>query len=243
MTPPPVISVVMPVFNGAAWLAASLASIRGQDGPAREIILVDDGSTDDSERVARQAAPEVRYFRQENRGQSAARNAGVGQARGALIAFLDQDDLWPAGSLAVREQALAAQPNALFVLGLTRFVGPVPAVEPWVAPNLGAGLFRRELFARIGPFNETHRLVDDVEWFLRIREAGLPYATLAAETLHYRRGTGGATSGRSWHDPELRAAVRASLARRRLATGRAGELPLLSGSPRDPRAVGPVNPQ
>lgn len=241
MNNPPAISVVMPVFNGARWLPDSLASIQRQEVPGIEIVLIDDGSTDDSTSVARAAVPGLRCFRQENRGQAAARNAGVKEARGILVAFLDQDDVWPDGSLAVRVNALQASPAALFVLGRTRFLRSGTAPEPWVATNLGAGLYRRELFGRAGLFNEDCRLTDDIEWFLRIRESGLPYVTLPQETLHYRRDTGGITHGRSWRDPELAATVRASLARRRQAGATAGELPLLSGSKNDPRATGPVN--
>lgn len=243
MSGPPVISVIMPVFNGAAWLAESLASVRRQQVAGLELIVVDDGSTDGSAAVLRACAPEATYFRQENRGPSAARNAGLDRARAGLIAFLDQDDLWPDGSLEVRLQALQADARALFVLGRTRFLfaGPGQDTAPWVSPNLGAGLYRREVFARLGRFNEATRLTDDVEWSLRLREAGLPYVTLSEETLHYRRGTGGVTSGRTWRDAELLATVRESLARRRQAGGPAQELPLLSGARQDPRATGPVN--
>ena len=241
MTPPPAISVVMPVYNGGAWLATALDSIQRQARPDLEIILIDDGSTDGIAQLARRLAPDAHCFRQENRGCAAARNAGVARARGDWIAFLDVDDTWPEGSLAARVRALEANPTALFVLGRTRFVAAPAAAEPWVATNLGAGLYRRELFARVGPFNEACRLADDVEWFMRIREQGMPYVTLPDETLHYRRDTGGLTAGRSWRDPELATVVRASLARRRRADGRAQELRLLSGSRHDPRATGRVN--
>lgn len=241
MNPEPVVSVIMPVYNGARWLPDSLGSIRRQGVAGLELIVVDDGSTDGSAETVVRLAPEARCLRQENRGPSAARNAGLALARADLIAFLDHDDVWPENSLSVRLRALQAAPAVFFVVGRTRFLGGAAGVEPWVSPNLGAGLYRRSLFTRLGGFNEQSRLTDDVEWALRLREAGLAYLTLSEVTLHYRRDTGGVTHGRSWRDAELLATLRDSLARRRQATGRAAELPLLSGSRADPRANGFVN--
>lgn len=236
----PTVSVVMPVYNGARWLPDSLGSIVRQAVPGVELIVVDDGSSEDIASVVRAHYPAAAYFRQPNRGPAAARNAGLSRARGACIAFLDQDDSWPDGSLALRLRALTDDPAALFVLGRTRFVAARGAPEPWVATNFGAGLYRRELFNRIGLLNERCGLTDDLEWFLRVREAAVPYVILAEETLHYRRDTGGLTAGRSWGELEVLATLRASLARRR-ANGVAAEMPLLSGSRDNPRAAGPVN--
>jgi len=237
---PPTVSVVVPVFNRTCWLPESLGSIMRQAVPGLEIIVVDDGSTEEIESVVRAHCPAADYFRQANRGPAAARNAGVARARGTYVAFLDDDDTWPEGSLAARMRALAEDPAALFVLGRTRFVAAPGAPEPWVATNLGAGLFRRDLFDRVGLLNERCGLTDDLDWFLRVREAAVPYVILADETLHYRRDTGGLTSGRSWGELEVLGTLRASLARRR-ANGVAAEMPLLSGSKDNPRAVGPVN--
>jgi len=235
------VSVILPVYNRTRWLPESLASIRRQAVPDLEIIVLDDGSTEDVAGVVRVHCPEARYVRQENRGPAAARNAALAHATGAFIAFLDHDDVWPDGSLAARLRALVENPAALFVLGRTRFLATGETPEPWVSPNLGAGLYRRELFARVGLLNEQHEFMEDVEWFLRVREARLPYVAIADVTLHYRRDTGGLTQGRSWGEAAVLSTVRASLARRRQAGAAATELPLLSGSKTDPRAAGPVN--
>lgn len=241
MNSEPVLSVVMPVFNGSAWLAESLDSIRRQDVAGLELIVVDDGSADGSGELARRLFPGVRLLVQENRGAAAARNRGLAAAQAGIVGFLDHDDVWPDGSLRLRLEALQTSPGALFALGRTRFLGAGAEHEPWISPNLGAGLYRRELFSHAGGLNEECRLIEDVDWFLRIREAGLPYVTLPCVTLHYRRGTGGVTHGGSWRDPELLATLRRSLARRREAADHASELALLSGSRTDPRASGPVN--
>jgi len=92
-----VVSVVVPTFNRAYCIAAALNSIRSQTWPEWEALVIDDGSTDDTESVVvelQQADPRIKYFRQSNRGVSAARNAGLDRASGSLIAFLDSDDAW-----------------------------------------------------------------------------------------------------------------------------------------------------
>ena len=103
------VSVIVPVFNSEAFLAEALASIFAQRGPTIEVIVVDDGSTDRSGEIARNAAKPVRYHYQENGGPSSARNAGLAMATGEFIAFLDADDLWPPDKL---KQALDALKSA-----------------------------------------------------------------------------------------------------------------------------------
>jgi glycosyltransferase involved in cell wall biosynthesis len=99
----PVVSVVMPVFQGREHLAAAIESVLTQTFEQFELLVVDDGSTDGTGDIARAYAerdPRVRYQRQENAGQGAARNAGIEAARGEAIAFLDHDDLWLPDKLA-----------------------------------------------------------------------------------------------------------------------------------------------
>jgi glycosyltransferase involved in cell wall biosynthesis len=235
----PLISIIVPVFNAADLLPAAVGCIRRQGWAETELIIVD-SSTDGSGGAVRGAAPEARYVWQEKRGPGAARNAGLALAAGQWIAFLDVDDAWPDDTLKVLAAALAAQPAALFVLGQTTL--EPAAVPPWISPNLGAGLYRREIFDRAGLLSENLPHGEDIEWFLRIREAKLPYVTLDHVTLRYRRREGSLRAGLSWREFGLESMIRASLARRRASDGRACELPLLSGSKDDPRASGPVSP-
>ena len=103
------VSVVIPVYNAARFLADAIRSVQAQRHPRIEIIVVDDGSTDGSGEVARSFAG-VRCLRQANGGIAAARNAGVHEARGNLLAFLDADDLWTPGKLALQLDVLRADP-------------------------------------------------------------------------------------------------------------------------------------
>ena len=93
MRPPLDVSVVIPTYNRADWLPRTLASILGQTLEPMEVIVVDDGSTDGTEALARSFPPTVRYSRIENSGVCRARNAGVSLARGSWLAFCDSDDL------------------------------------------------------------------------------------------------------------------------------------------------------
>jgi glycosyltransferase involved in cell wall biosynthesis len=96
----PVISCIVPVYNGERYLAETLNSIVGQTYRPLEIIVVDDGSTDGSARIAEAFGPRVQYCWQENAGEAAARNGGLGMAQTEFVAFLDADDLWRPEKLA-----------------------------------------------------------------------------------------------------------------------------------------------
>jgi glycosyltransferase involved in cell wall biosynthesis len=91
------ISVIVPVYNGAKFIAAAIRSVLRQTLPPDEVIIVDDGSTDQSGDIAAGFEPKLRVLRQMHRGGAAALNAGIAVSRGELLAFLDADDLWSEG--------------------------------------------------------------------------------------------------------------------------------------------------
>lgn len=90
----PTVSVVIPCYNGATFLRETLDSVLAQTYPVMEVLVIDDGSTDDSATIAESYGPPIRVIRQPNQGESVARNRGIDEARGDWIAFLDADDLW-----------------------------------------------------------------------------------------------------------------------------------------------------
>ena len=108
---PPLVSCILPVYNGAAHLRDALESVLAQQYAPIEIVAVDDGSTDESPAILAACGSRVRVIRQPNGGPAAARNAGIHAARGELIAFLDQDDRWHPRKLARQVAHLQANPQ------------------------------------------------------------------------------------------------------------------------------------
>lgn len=107
------VSVIIPCYNGAAFVGQAIESVLAQTQPVREVIVIDDGSTDDSASVIKQFADRhVILIEQENQGESHARNKGIERASGQLIALLDADDVWLKDKVAQQVQALDAMPDA-----------------------------------------------------------------------------------------------------------------------------------
>lgn len=192
-------SVIIPAHNSARFIADAIGSVRAQQVPALEIIVVDDGSTDDTPAIALAHDPAVRVIRLEKRGVSAARNAGFAASTGEAIVFLDADDLLPEGTLRAYSGFLEQHPNIDAVGGYLQLVSLLGASgQAEHAPNMvrnmplltlqiGCMAFRRALVEAVGDFDETLALSEDVDWHLRADEAGVRRAFLHRITLHYRR--------------------------------------------------------
>ncbi len=131
-------SVVIPLFNKARFVESALASVLAQTLAPLEVLVIDDGSTDDgAQRVERIGDPRVRVVRQPNAGVSAARNRGIALARGDWVAFLDADDAWHPEFLSALARAHAACPEA-DMLGTRLHEVPEPTgrpFEPWPVPE------------------------------------------------------------------------------------------------------------
>ena len=112
-TAPRLISVVIPTFNRGDCVAEAVRSALSQTGGELEVIVVDDGSTDNTAEVLAAFGDKIQVIRQKNSGVSAARNRGIQAARGEWVAFLDSDDLWLPGKLAAHVQAINAHPEAV----------------------------------------------------------------------------------------------------------------------------------
>lgn len=202
----PRISVIIPVFNGVRFLPGAVRSVLAQDYPSLDIIVVDDGSTEDVAAAVRGLPADVRLFRQENAGPAAARNRGIREATGELLAFLDVDDEWPAGNLRYMSGVLGRSPGLDVVIGHNQlmrgdaegreepFVGNPLENFPW---SIAAALFRREAFAKVGWFDETLRFGEDTDWFKRAEEAALVVERLPNISLLVRRHAGNMTRGKT----------------------------------------------
>lgn len=120
----PHFSVIIPVYNGEAFVARAIESVLTQTWPAHEVIVVDDGSTDRTAEVVVSFADRVRYLRQENAGVSAARNRGAGMATGDWLAFLDADDWYYPDRLRWHAEAIVREPGLDFLTGDYDYVRP-----------------------------------------------------------------------------------------------------------------------
>lgn len=238
-TSQPFVSVIMPVFNGADFIAEAVASIWRQDYPALEVIIVDDGSTDETPSIVASLSGDICYVRQVNAGPAAARNCGLAKARGDLIAFLDADDLWPANKLAWQLPALIDTPSVDIVMGLTQTMGAFNVAEnaltsqsvfpPRLAFHLGSAVMRRGVFTQVGTLNEALRYSEDVDWFTRARECGAPFLIRSDIALFYRLHAHNMTRGKDVVDLNVMKVLKRSLERRRQSPGmQATPLPKLS---------------
>jgi hypothetical protein len=200
---PPLVSVVIPVYDGARFLPEAIACVLAQGYPCVEIIVVDDGSTDDVADVVAQLPVDVRFFRQDNAGPAAARNRGIRDASGDYLAFLDVDDLWPPDTLRSLAATLGADPALSVVHGHAQMLMLDPATgafRPEGNPAesfpyyIGAGLYRREAFATVGLFDVAFRFGEDTDWYTRLRESGLRVERVPQVTLEVRRHGGNMTA-------------------------------------------------
>lgn len=225
------VSVIIPVFNAASFLPHAVASIDRQGYQPLEIIVVDDGSTDNTAEVARNLPSVSHYFYQENKGPSAARNLGLKHARGEFIAFLDADDEWPAGKLDLQIGRFRAEPQLDVVLGRIQYIA-LPGAEmvdiafetedrTLTHVHLGSGVYRKSVFDRVGLFEESLRYSEDVDWFMRAREEDISMVILGDVTLLYQLHAVNMTRQMNSESSNLAAVMRRSLERRRRrGTGR-----------------------
>ena len=221
----PLVSVIIPVYNGTSYLRSALESVFAQTYRPFEVIVVDDGSTDDSGEIA-QSFPEVRYIHQANQGVAVARNTGLKDARGEFVAFLDQDDLWLPEKLAAQMAFLQNHPEADYSLTQQRFfLEPGNTLPSWFRKELlaspqtgwilGTLLVRRSVFEKVGDFGADYVTASDSDWFFRAKAAGLQPAVVP-EVLLLKRIHGSNESGNAKVAlSELLKVVKTSLDRQR----------------------------
>ncbi|HEY7267967.1 MAG TPA: glycosyltransferase family A protein [Solirubrobacterales bacterium] len=223
--PPERVSAIVPAFNGERFLEQALRSVVDQSLPPAEVIVVDDGSTDGSAEIAEGFGEPVRCIRQENTGVAGARNRGLSAAAGELIAFLDQDDLWPEEKLEAQVAALVANPEVGIVSGHLRVIGGALPGRAWstrgpreapAGAHLSAALIRRSVFDKTGPLDEAiGHAADDLEFFVRARDLGVRRLNLDVVTLLYRWHGGNTSTDIDSAAAGQLEAVRQSLERRR----------------------------
>lgn len=178
----PSISVVIPAFNASRYLQAAVCSVLAQTRAVSQIIVVDDGSSDGTSTIA-ESLPGVQLLNKTHSGISATRNAGIAQAWGDYIAFLDADDLWMPDKLERQLALLADRPGTLGTFGKMRqFINPeLPAeqrarfqadAQLMAGQVAGCLLMEREAFLHVGLFDETLPGGEFIDWVVRARRSG-----------------------------------------------------------------------
>ncbi len=223
---PPLVSAIIPVYNGAQYVGQAIESALAQRDVAVEVIAVDDGSTDHTWNVLTAFGNRIACVQQRNSGPARARNRGAGLARGAWLAFLDADDIWLPDKLA-KQLSLAETDIGLVYTdrlnvghsdrvsmkqseAVPQFEGDV--LEPLLMDNfisLSSVLMRTEVFRQLGGFDES--LAGTEDWDLWLRYAANRRVRLCAEPLTLRRWRPESLSSRVQHmrDQRLRALRRA----------------------------------
>jgi glycosyltransferase involved in cell wall biosynthesis len=190
----PLVTLVVAVYNGEAYLREALESAVAQDFEPYEVVVVDDGSTDGTAAIARSFP--VRYLYQENQGPSAARNAGLAEARGELIAFLDGDDVIPPTKLAVQTAYLREHAETGCVLGRNEWIFEEGSDPSWLTRDPlygelggiqpGTALVRKPVLEEVGGFDSTYRYWEFQNLFVRMREHGVQIDVLPDVVLRKR---------------------------------------------------------
>jgi len=176
----PLVSVIIPVYNGEKYLAEAIDSLIQQAYQPKEIIVIDDGSVDHTAEIA-QSYPQVRYLFQVNQGNAAACNAGIDAARGALITFLDGDDIMLPDAINNRVAYIIQNPaiNCLISMHLS-FLEPGMEKPAWLRAeelsegHFGCGYFiaKKSFLEKVGGFDPKYQNLVDIELLFRAKDLG-----------------------------------------------------------------------
>jgi len=212
------ISVIIPTYNRSGFLQEAIQSVLDQDhwrtGPEWELLVVDDGSTDDTAEVLRSQAARVAHVRQPHSGVSAARNRGLRLTRGEYVAFLDSDDLWEPHKISRQMRFMRENPGAAVVCSEETWIRNGVFVNPrrkhrkysgWVFDkflplcllSLSSALFRRRVFEEIGTFDEDLPACEDYDLGIRLAHR-FPVHTLPEALIIKRGGHADQLSKKFW---------------------------------------------
>ncbi len=200
-----------------------------------EIIIVDDGSTDDTAAVVQHLGPDIQYIYRENSSPAAARNRGLHIAQGELIGFLDADDLYPPDKFELQVKRLQNDPSIDVIQGRIKYIHMEGAEDrsaildeddAMTFIQIGAAMFRKSVFERIGPFDEDLRFSEDHDIFIRLRENNIPFVIINDITLLYRLHAHNMSNNKTTHQFQLLHALKKSIDRRQKHGDKTRQLPL-----------------
>ena len=214
--PTPLVSVVIPTYNRGWTVAEAIDSVLAQTYTPVELIVVDDGSTDDTAAILQSYGSRIQWLRQTNRGVSAARNTGAARAKGALIAFLDSDDLWLPEKVEVQVRYFEQNPQSLICQTAELWIRRGVRVNPKERHRKAAGMIferslklclvspsavmmRRELMTEMGGFDESLPACEDYDLWLRV-SCRYPVGLIETPLIHKRGGHADQLSGQAGLD-------------------------------------------
>jgi glycosyltransferase involved in cell wall biosynthesis len=216
----PRVSIIIPTHNRKAFVLEAVDSVHAQTFEDYEVIVVDDGSTDDTGEALKPFGDSLRYLYQENQGVSAARNGGLAHAHGEFIAFLDSDDLWLPKKLAIQIAFMDQHPEAQICytdeiwIRRGKRVNPKKRhakysgeIYPYCLPlciiSPSSALMRRALFAQVGIFDPGLPVCEDYDLWLRVA-ASFPIFFIAERLIVKRGGHPDQLSRQHWGNDRYR---------------------------------------
>ncbi len=181
----PLVSVIIAVYNYGCYLREAIDSALRQTYPAYEVILVNDGSADETEKIALSYGSRIRYYFQEHQGLGASKNQGVRLAGGECITFLDADDIWPEKRLDALMTPFLDDVDLEMTFGrLCSFFSPEfavkkennlqrPAEQPIGGICPGVMLIKKASFLKVGYFKSEWQVTEFLDWYLKAKELNL----------------------------------------------------------------------
>ncbi len=193
----PLVSIIICIYNGATFLGNAIDCVLKQDYPEIELIVVDDGSTDNSAEIAGSYPQVTIVSHEDNRGLPSARNTGIQAAAGEYIAFLDADDLWPPNKLSAQVKFHQEHPEYKYSFTLERFFFEESKERPdWTQKPVLQGdhvayvpssmLFQKSIFKIVGQFDPKFKAGLTSEWIFRAKDQGF-LGGIVEEVLLFRR--------------------------------------------------------
>lgn len=216
----PAVTVIIPTFNREQFLKEAVDSVLSQTYQDFELVVVDDGSTDQTKKMIQNYGQRLIYIFQENRGVSAARNRGIAEAKGEFISFLDSDDLWKKDKLSMQVDLMKRRKEIMLSFTDEIWIRKGVRVNPMKKHQKHSGriyekclplciispssvMIRRELFGAVGLFDETLPVCEDYDLWLRI-SSRYPVFFIDRKLIVKRGGHSDQLSNRSWGNDRFR---------------------------------------
>jgi glycosyltransferase involved in cell wall biosynthesis len=238
------ISVIIPVYNGQDFLRSTLESVWGQTLQPVEIVLIDDGSSDESFELMSQLASKspvpCKVLQQANKGPASSRNAAVAESTGRIIAFLDHDDVWHPTYLQTQsDRVISSEKESYSICNYNYFVdsryqelhGGTPA---WVRPEFmtkpqpgylpSCMMMNKEVFLKVGPFDESTKAGYDIDWIVRASDLGIVTDVNSAVLVDRRIHSDNQSSNVISNQKDIIRMIHKTLLRRRTTTSGASSI-------------------